>query len=272
MPVPPENTPKDELRDDELILYYYGETRREAEIRRRLAASADARRRYDELCRVLAAVDALPVPEPGPGYGERVWNRLRAELEDDRARPSWWKLGERLAGVAAPARLRTAAALAAALAVAFAAGHYWPPSKPADDPAVLTEESRERIVMDVVADHFERSQRLLLELANAPGGAAVDVTLERESAEHLLDANRLYRQTTRRAGQADLADVLDELERLLLDLAHGPEEIAAEDLEDYRSRIDDVLFKVQVLGWRLRQEERQPRLSPSPPPPAGDQA
>lgn len=269
MPAPPEAR-NPELTDDELVLYYYGETRRESEVRRRLESSAEARRRYDELCRVLAAVDGLAVPEPDARHGERVWNRLRAELADERARPWWKRLGESLAGALAPARLRTAAAVAAVAAVAFAAGRFWPPAAPAGDATLLAREGRERIVMDVLAEHFERSERLLLELANAPAGAAVDVAAERESAELLLEANRLYRQTTRRAGRADLADVLDELERLLLDLAHGPEEIAAADVEDGCSRIDDVLFKVQVLAWRLRQQER--RTPPSSPPSGGDKA
>jgi hypothetical protein len=148
------------------------------------------------------------VPEPDPRYGERVWNRLRAELADDRARP-WWKgLGEGLAGALAPSRLRTAAAVAAVAAVAFAAGRYRPPAEVAEDRPLLTAEARERIVTDVVAEHLERS------------------------------------------------------ERLLLDLVHGPEEISAGELEDVRSRIDDVLFKVQVIGFRLRHQG--PAIPPVP--------
>lgn len=274
---PDETTSERELRDDELILYYYGESRRDDEIRRRLEASPEARRRYDELCRALAAVDGLPVPEPGPRYGERVWNRLQAELADERARPewkgwwkNWWKrLCDGLAGALAPPRLRTAAAVAAIAVAAFAAGRFWPAGPAArlgDDAALVTEEGRERIVTGVVADHFERSQRLLLELANAPSGAAVDLGPERPNAALLLEANRLYRETSEREGRTDLAEVLDELERLLLDLVHGPAEIPADDAE-YRSRIDDVLFKVQVLGWRLHQQEQT-----FPPPPAGDHA
>ena len=266
MSVPPESLP-----DDELILYYYGESRRGAEIRQRLESSPEDRARYDELCRVLGAVDTLHVPEPELRYEERVWNRLRAQIEEERPRAWWKRLADGLAQALAPTRLATAGGVAAVAVAAFLAGRYWPPVplQTVDEAAVIAAEDRERIVMSVVADHFERSQRLLLELANAPEGVAVDVSLEREGAETLLGANRLYRQTTRHAGQADLAAVLDELERLLLDLAHGPQEIAAGELEDFRSRIEDVLFKVQVLGWRLRQQDLPKNITPPSVPSGG---
>lgn len=250
--MPPEEK---HMHDDELILYYYGEKRRGEEIRRRLESSPQLQARYDEICRVLGAVETLPVPDPGVGYGERVWNRLQADIAEERSLVWWKRLGKGLAEAFAPARLRTAGAFAALLAVAFLAGRYWDLTDEGGE-AILTAEGRERIVASVIADHLERSQRLLLELANAPGGSAVDVSFERESAKSLLSDNRLYRQTTRQSGQADLTAVLDELERLLLDLVHGPDEIPAGDLEDFRSRIDGVLFKVQVLGWRLRQQEQ----------------
>ncbi len=248
-------------RDEELVLYYYGESRRRDEVRGRLERAGEAHARYEELCRVLAAVEAAPVPEPDARYGERVWNRLAAEIADEDGR-SWWKrLSRRLSAAVAPPRLAAAGAVAALVALAFLAGRYWPWTEPAAELAPVSEEARAHIVRNVVADHLERSERLLLELANAPGGDAMDVAAERESAESLLEANRLYRQTTRRSGEVDLALVLDELERLLLDLAHGPEEIPAADLESYRARIDDVLFKVQVLNWRLRRQQRQPAPS-----------
>lgn len=258
MPRPPEERAPS---DEELVLYYYGEARRRDDVGRRLERSPEARARYDELCRVLAAVDDADVAEPGARFGERLWNRLAAELGEERGR-SWWKrLAARLGAMLAPPRLATAGALAALVALAFLAGRYWQLTAMAGDPARLTDVGRANIVRNVVADHLERSERLLLELANAPGDGAVDVTAERESAAALLEANRLYRQTSRRSGELDLASVLDELERLLLDLAHGPGELPAADLEDYRPRIEDVLFRVQVLDWRLRQQERQPAPS-----------
>lgn len=246
--------------DDELVLYYYGESRRPEKIRRLLDESPTARQRYDEVCRVLAAVDEQPVPERGGGYGDEVWQRLRPRLGE---RPTpWWSS---LAGAFAPPRLAAAAALAGMLALAFLAGRFWSPPPAPDAGPALSAAGRERILTHVVAAHLERSERLLLELANAPGKDGLDVGPERGDAASLLAANRLYRQTSELSGRADVAAVLDELERLLLDVARGPEEIAADDLETFRARTDALLFKVQVLGWRLDSQQRHngpPRRGP----------
>ncbi len=262
MHAPPDETSRArELSDDELILYYYGETRRAEKIRRRLEDSPEAQERYDELCRVLAAVETLPVPEPADGYGERVWSRLRPRLE---ARQGLWKRLCAFVGIdGGLPRLATAGAVAALLAVAFLAGRFW---SLREEELTFSDADRERIMVAAVADHLERSQRLLQDLANAPSGG-LDVTFERASADDLLGANRLYRRTSQRSGEAGLAAVLDDLERLLLDLAHGPASISADDLEEFRSQIDDILFKVQVLGARLRQQQQpapQGAFAPSP--------
>jgi hypothetical protein len=110
-----------------------------------------------------------------------------------------------------------------------------------------------------VATHLERSERLLTELANAETDGTVDISAERQWAQDLLSANRLYRQITRRGGRPMLSSLLDELEPFLLELAHSPSDIAPEDLADLRTRIEEqaLLFKMRVVSQRL---ERKPTL------------
>ncbi len=253
-----------ELRDEDLILYYYGEARNSDQIRRRLETSDADAERYDELCRVLELVESQPVPEPWDDYGERVWRRLQPRLGErpaGRARGwlrAWWT----------PRRLVPAAAVAALVAVAFLAGRYWPAA--AVDPGFgqprtasgLSAEGRERILMVSVGEHLERSEMLLIELVNAP---PADLAGESRRAEELLPFNRLYRQAARRSGQAAVAEVLGELERLLLDVAHSGE-LDGADLGDLRQRIEDggVLFRVQIVGSRVERLNRNPREHRSP--------
>ena len=73
----------------------------------------------------------------------------------------------------------------------------------------------------------------------------------------LVAENRLYRQTALGTGDARVASVLDELEPLLLEIAHGPDRLTPEELEKLRQRIegDGILFKVRVLGSTVRREE-----------------
>jgi len=84
------------------------------------------------------------------------------------------------------------------------------------------------------------------------GSASPLASLERERAGELLQASRLYRQTAYQVGEVAAADVLEELERILLDVSQGPESLQAR--EGLRSRIEerDMLFKLRVLGSTVK--------------------
>jgi hypothetical protein len=233
-----------EIHDDDLILYWYGEAEDPGEIRAHLDASPELRARYDELRRALeAAGEALPVPARPESYGAEVWARIQPRL-DGKVLP-FRPRRDVLAWVAA-------AAAVLLLAVGFLAGRYWPqPGEP--QVAALPAAARERILVRTVAVHLESSERLLTELANSEADGAVDLSAERRWAQDLLAANRLYRQSARNGGRPRIASLLDELEPLLLEIAHGPSEVPAEEIEDLRARIEDqfILFKMRVASQRL---------------------
>jgi hypothetical protein len=228
------------LEDDDLILYLYGEAEDPEAVRRQIESSGELRARCETLRLVLAAVDAAAVPARGDSYGAEVWQRLQPRLD-----------GERRTGrlIAFPQRwarpLGWAAAAMILLAVGFGLGRLWP------RPTALPQEARDRILLATVGAHLDRSERLLVEVANAPG--AVDLSAERAWAQDLLAANRLYRQSVRHSGRQRLAVVLEELEPFLLDLAHAPDEPPAEEIAALRERIADqsLLFKVRVASNRL---------------------
>jgi hypothetical protein len=104
-----------------------------------------------------------------------------------------------------------------------------------------------------VAAHLERSERLLTEMANAKTEGSLDVSAERQWARDLLAANRLYRQSTRQGGRPQLTSLLDELEPFLLELSHGPSEVPAGELADFRARLEErtLLFKMRIVSRRL---------------------
>ena len=87
---------------------------------------------------------------------------------------------------------------------------------------------------------------------------AVDLSLERERAEELVAANRLYRQTATATGDAAMAQLLDELERLLVELAASPDQVSSEDFEGVQQRVAarDLLFKVRVVSAALRARQQ----------------
>src|SRR5438445_1725044 len=102
----------------------------------------------------------MPAPERGPEYGSQVWRRIEAKLP---ARRAWWTW----AGGAPPLRYALAcAAMVALLAGAFLAGRFYP-RRPAPSLVAADANAPERILLVAVGDYLERSQMVLIELANA---------------------------------------------------------------------------------------------------------
>jgi hypothetical protein len=54
-----------------------------------------------------------------------------------------------------------------------------------------------------------------------------------------------------------LAGVLDELERVLLEIAHAPSRLEPAQLDDLRLRLrsDGILFRIRVLGSTVRNQD-----------------
>jgi hypothetical protein len=115
---------------------------------------------------------------------------------------------------------------------------------------------RERVLLIAVGDHLERSQMVLVELAHAESDGPLDISAERQLADDLVASNRLYRQTAQQMGQASVAGVLDELERVLVEVARGPSTVSMQQLADIQQRIESqgILFKVKVIGSEIRQQ------------------
>lgn len=115
---------------------------------------------------------------------------------------------------------------------------------------------RERVLLIAVGDHLERSQMVLVELAHAQTRDHLDISEERQLADDLVASNRLYRQTAQQMGQANVASLLDELERVLVEVARGPSTVSTRQLADIQQRIEaqGILFKVKVIGSEIRQQ------------------
>ena len=109
---------------------------------------------------------------------------------------------------------------------------------------------RERVLLMAVGDHLERSQMVLVELANAQTLGQLDISTERQAADELLASNRLYRQTAVQLGQANVAGVLDELERVLVEVARGPSQVSMAQLAEIQQRIEaqGILFKMRIVN------------------------
>ena len=130
--------------------------------------------------------------------------------------------------------------------LAFLAGRSYP-ARPATPQTVADAQNPERILLVAVGDFLDRSQMVLIELANANARDSLDISSEQERAQELISETRLYRQTAATTGNTSVSGILDELERLLLDIAHGPSKLSPAELEKLRARL---LADKQILEWK----------------------
>jgi hypothetical protein len=270
------------ISEEELILHYYGETadglsaetpgsNAARRVEQHLAGCPSCREELDHLRRVLELVDAEglnPAEPPGPAFEREVWARLQPHLTS--SRPSWFSRFFHSAPTATPARVPRwgprqwglAGGVAGLVLVAFLAGRLSDEVlPPAAAPAMATANGNvaERVLVVAVVDHLDRSQMVLLEVLNGDFAGGVDFAAEQSMARELVTANRLYRQTALGAGDDATGAVLDELERVLLEIANTPQDATKDDLEALRAQIAarGVLFKVRVVGSEMRERERE---------------
>ena len=242
------------LEDDDLVLHYYGEMpdAEEGRAGAHLSACALCQKNYAALQRVMALVDSAPAVEPGPGFERIVWARLEPALAIRRGNWFSWF-------VYSPARLAFTAGVVLLIGAAFMAGRMTRTVAPAGGTVQSAETVRERILLVDLGEHLDRTQMVLVELVSADDSAdSVDISTEQSRAEQLVAANRLYRQTAASTGDAAMAAILDDLERVLVDVAASPSTVSQEDLEAVRRRIasKELLFKVRVVSSQVRDRQK----------------
>ena len=158
-----------------------------------------------------------------------------------------------------PRRLMALGAAAALLALAFYAGRV---SKPKAAPEEVADAGKihERVLVVAVGEHLGKSEMILMELSNAQpaetGKKLINISTAQKRAEDLVEENRLYRQTALEGGDNAIASTLDELQRVLLDVANSPAELTPAQFESIQKRIaaQGILLKVRVVRQELRAE------------------
>ena len=246
------------MTEEQLIAYRDGESRGRESFTAHLNECTDCRREMDRIEAVFAALDAMPVPDPGKDFSRRVWQQISPRLPEKRSR--WWQ------PLFEPRRMLALGSMAALVLLAFFLGRF---TKKTPSGVNLADAGkvRERVLVVAVGDHLGRSEMILMELANAEpekGQKLMNISAEQKRAENLLEENRLYRQTALRDGDTRMASTLDELERVLLDIANSPDEVTPAQFEAIQKRIaaKGILLKVRVVKQELHQE-RENAVAPS---------
>jgi hypothetical protein len=242
------------LTEEELILQHYGESNDRA-LTSHIKECSQCRMRLEQLDTSLRHVPVPAVPELEDGYEAQVWFKLRDQLPEKKAN-SW-------AFLLRPRNWAMAGAMGVLMIGAFLAGHFWkggrvtnkPPEIARNNPAKV-----DRLVALAVGNHLEKSQILLIELMAEPAEDKRDFSATQEQARDLLDANRLYRISAERGKDPAVQHTLDDLERVLVEIANSPSDVRAGDVERLQKLVESegLLFKVRVVGSRIRQQNNPP--------------
>jgi len=245
------------LTEEELVAKAFGERDGEAAAERHLAGCEQCAGRYAALMIDLAALKPVSTPERDAGYGDRVWASLVPTLPVYAADKRRW-LSPVLNLASNPAiwkGLVYAGACALLVGGAFVAGRNWDqwtrPRIAAENQSGL--EAKQPVVLVVLGDHLDRSERLLVELKHADAGSAEMVSPMRDEARSLLAANQVCRQDASQIGDPALETALDRLDPLLTELANQPGGLNRETITRLQTEMnaDGLLFEVRVLRARL---------------------
>jgi hypothetical protein len=240
------------LSEEQIVLHYYGDAEEAAEIERHLSACPDCRAEFARMQSMLRQIGSLEVPEPPTSFEEKTWLNLRDRL------PEKGGFLRRLFGT--QQKWTLAGAMALLLAAAFIAGRFWPrPGQPVaqQQPSQV---NPQRVILVAVGDHLERSQMLLVEIMNADTRGPINFSSEQAEARDLLDSNHLYRVSAQQADDPQVERLLDQLGRVLAEIANGPADVSPGDLEQVRHTIqsEGLLFKVRVIGSEVNSKARRP--------------
>lgn len=238
------------LGEDELVELYYGEGTSEANAH--MKACRECATHFSQLKQNLDAIRPETVPQKDAAFGERVWQSLQPQLIPYQKKPlggfGWvqWKF------------VAMAVGCAALLVMVFLGGRYWERLTGKKTTIATNAQATKRVVVVVLTDHLDRTERLLVQLNHADLRDKTESAQLQSEAQELLASNRLYRNAASNEGDPEMAGALDRLEGVLAEIANDPD-LTTADLQRVRKDMnsDGVLFEIRVLLTRSPKQENE---------------
>ena len=261
---------------DDLILFYYGELNHDEnrEVRNALASSGELQQEYAELCDFLDNNARMEVPPAESNLNQRIMAGVFQEAEKQAAHKEkkvnekstsdtigWLSLGNwpKLAGISF--------ALSFVVISIFFLGRWSSPNKQpisiAETPInsmekrefFSAEESR-RVLLNNVSSHFEIGGRLFTLVSNGNGEVSEQLEARKETIEELVALNRLYRRIAEKTGDKQLANLLHQMESILIEINNTDASSASSDIDYLKERLDnsDLIYRLKVTNKKIDQK------------------
>jgi hypothetical protein len=233
------------LTEEELVERYYGED--SPETARHLDSCRECKAAYAALETDLHEIPSIEPPPRDERYEDDVWRALSPALTP------WSHSGESRLRIHLWQVLAATAACAVLVAAAFYAGRIWEHRQPQAAVVKMPAPPPQHVVVVVLSDHLDRTERLLVELKHADANDAEMFPPLRDEARSLLADNRRFQESAENTGDPALSAALDRLDQLLTQLASRPGGLNAAALATLQHQIDTdgLLFEVRVLRSRV---------------------
>ncbi len=252
------------LTEEQIILHCFSDAENVAEINQHLGECSECREAFDQVKAMLASIEPTPVPAPHASLEQKIWLKLQDRLPPKTQGILPDLFSQRFLRPFLQAKWAAGAAMAVLVLAAFVAGRFWPRDSEklgSAQPAQAAQMDPQRVVLVAVGDHLERSQMLLVEIMHTDTQNDIALSREQAQARDLLDANHLYRLSAQKQGDPSVAGMLDQLDRVLAEIANAPRDLNQKDLQEIQDQVrsQGLLFKIRVIGSKVRQEENPSR-------------
>ena len=247
------------LTEEQLVEQYFEEANGSLSARHQqhLAECTECAAAYARLKNDLTSARRMELPERGTDYGEQMWQRvapLVRELPLERVRGprfAFWR------------GLSYAAGLVGLVFGAFYLGRVWEHHRqPQIQGGKTSTPVKQRVLVVVLGDHLDRSERLLVELKHADADNPELVAPLRDEARSLLASNRVFRDDAAQSDDHELMQALGRLDQLLNQLANEPAGLNPDAIARLRQEMntDGLLFEVRVLRSKNPHRQRTVRV------------
>ena len=267
--------------EETLIMHFYGELDVETSeaLEKALAQSPKLAEQYQSLVAFLSEGIKQSVPEASDNFEQNIMaalfreaelkeNQVASQEQADKSRhSSWWRNLQPLNILA------SGAVMATLLVGVFFMGRWSSQVEPqhqiADNAqkqstssALASQQTEygQRVLFTRVHQHIESSERLFTLVANGNGELPQMIAERKKIIDELLALNRIYRRISQEQGDTKLANLLEGMETMLLELNNlQRSETTAEqaaDFESVKQRLEntDLLFKMRVTNKKVEQK------------------
>ncbi|NQZ12854.1 MAG: hypothetical protein HRT35_37370 [Algicola sp.] len=256
--------------NDDLTLFYYDEMppqQRQA-LTAQLTDNETLRLEYAELCEWLDSAVAIEVPPPSEQLNQRIMAGIYQQAAQNQAKQtvktansnsnihrfgflSNWSWG-RLAGTALPLVLVVLGTFYLGRLSVDAeqpTAALLPEAAPVHGETNTTAPGR-RVLLSNLSLHLQSTDRLFTQVSNGGAGMAAQIEGRHEAIDDMLALNRIYRRMFEANNDKQLAEVLQQMEQVLLSLKHTSTSPNSQDWDNLRKRIDsnDLLFRLRVTN------------------------